>query len=320
MKLYTLLKKYIEEKINKDEFIDLKQKLNATSDIQLESVFSDLWLETSIRTMNEDIKQDVKNNLNQYTHIKKKRIFNWRRIAVAILFPTICLAASYTFITLNRSSVQEYIVMADKGQKTQIYLPDGTKVWLNSDSHIIYNSEYNQNNRQVKLIGEAFFEVEKNENSQFIVNAEGVSIVVHGTAFNVSAYEIDSVLSVSLNRGKVHIENNLNRSVIANLRPNQQILIKKNDLSSRILSCDAAIESLWTLNKLRLDDVSSQELFRKMEHWYGVNINVENINRNNKYALTIKTESLREMLDLINKLTPIKYSINGEEVNIRYGK
>ncbi len=319
MDLRTLLKRYMSGKIKVEDFKLLQDSARNISDKELDLSLESLWSESERRAMDPIIKQEVRETLqHQLQIITKKSRFNWKNIAVAVLLPALFISTTYLYFTSKSNSEQEFVVKSAKGQKTQIFLPDGTKVWLNSDSHISYNSNYNQDNRHISLKGEAFFDVEKNMKSKFIVNVNGVSINVHGTAFNVTAYENDSIISVSLNRGSISVEDANNHHIIANLSPNQQVAVNRNNLSSRLMECDAGLNSLWTENRLKLEDATTEELFKKMEHWYGVNINVNNINPNNIYSLTIKTESLREMLDLINKLTPITYTINGEEVKVIY--
>ena len=321
MDLRTLLKKYMSGKTKVDDFKLLQDTIRNISDKELDSSLENLWAESEMRVMDPVIKQEVRETLQQQLHVtKRKSMFNWKNVAVAVLIPALLFSTTYLYFTSKPNVEQEFVVKSAKGQKTQIYLPDGTKVWLNSDSHISYNSNYNHDNRHISLKGEAFFDVEKNQESKFIVDVGDVTVIVHGTAFNVTAYEGDSIISVSLNRGKVSVENTNSHHIIASLSPDQQVTVNRNNFSSKLMACDAELNSLWTQNRLRLEDATTEELYKKMEHWYGVNITVSNINPNNVYSLTIKTESLREMLDLINKLTPISYTINGEEVRVTYKK
>lgn len=317
MELKALLKKYMSGKIKAEEFKQLRHSARNLSDKSLDSTLEVLWAESGRRAMDPETKKEVRETLQRELFTAKRRNpHNWRNIAVIILLPLFALSTTYLFIISRQATTQEFVVRSAKGQKTQVDLPDGTKVWLNSASQIRYNSRYNQKNRYISLKGEAFFDVKEDKKTIFIVDVGGVSINVRGTAFNVTAYEGDSLISVSLNRGKVNLENTYSRQTIASLLPNQQITINRKNLSTRLMKCDAELNSLWTQNRLKLEDVSTEELFKNMEHWYGVNIDVKHINPNNIYSLTIKTESLREMLDLINKLTPIIYHINGEEVSV----
>ncbi len=317
MKLRTLLEKYMSGKMKATDFPLFRDSISQTSDRQLDAMLESLWMDKPVTPMDSRIKKEVKDTLEHQLGLPgKKHFLSWKNIAVAILLPVCMLSTVYLLVTGRLDTGQEFIVESAKGQKTQLLLPDGSKVWLNSGSHISYNSKYNQRNRTISLKGEAFFEVESNPGSKFRVNVGEVAVVVHGTAFNVEAYEGDSIISVSLNRGKVSLENQLNNQRIAQLQPNQSISINRYNLSSQITDCDADLNSLWTQNRLKLEEATTAELFRKMEHWYGVTIDGRQVNPNNRYSLTIKTESLREMLGLINRITPITYTINGEEVTV----
>lgn len=319
MDLNALLRKYMSGKIKADDFKLLRDSTLNLSDKDLDVSLEVLWSESDRKVMDPKTKREVRETLRrQLFATTKKTTLNWRNIAVAVLLPLLGLSTAYIVITSKQPAPQEFVVRSAKGQKTQIFLPDGTKVWLNSATQISYNSNYNRKNRYIYLKGEAFFDVEKNENTMFIVDVDGVSVNVHGTAFNVTAYEDDSIVSVSLNRGRVGVESTNNRYTITRLLPNQQVTVNRKDLSSTLTECDAELNSLWTQDRLKLEDATTGELFKKMEHWYGVNIKVSNIDPGNSYSLTIKTESLREMLELINKLTPITYQINGEEVRVIY--
>ncbi|MDL2256327.1 FecR family protein, partial [Parabacteroides sp. OttesenSCG-928-K15] len=239
-------------------------------------------------------------------------------IAAAVILPLmVSIGSFYYFSQKQMPTPQEFIVMAESGQKTKVLLPDGTQVWLNSESRLSYSSDFNNNNRKVKLDGEAFFDVEKNSDQHFTVETDCINVVVYGTAFNVIAYKEEPTIDVSLLRGKVGIENKENHS-LATLSPDQLISLSKKDMKWSVRDCDAQIESLWTQNKLKFENAPASEVFRKLERWYGMIIEVENMNEEIRYGFTLKSESLREMLNEINKITPITYKIDGEKVSITY--
>ena len=314
-----MIKKYRENTISPEEFDRLKGNVNKIPDPELSDAIEDIWKQSSQGMMDAATKRGVRESLS--SKLRPAGIGRLRRfaIAAAVLIPMLAASAIFFAVRTDRpASQQVFTVFTEGGQKTRMYLPDGTKVWLNSGSTLEYDNNYNSGNRRVKMTGEAFFDVAKSEAAGFIVDAGGISVLVHGTAFNVTSYEQDQTISVSLNRGKVSVENASDHSLIAELSPDQQLVISKKDLSGKVYACDAEYESLWTQNKLRLEDASTAELFKAMEHWYGVSITTGNAIPSNRYSLTIKTESLSEMLDLINRLTPIKYTINGEEVTITY--
>lgn len=90
--------------------------------------------------------------------------------------------------------------------KSKISLPDGTKAWLHASTTLTYGNDFQERNRLVKISGEACFEVTKDERKAFIVQTEGMQVVLHGTKFNVDA-PVDAAESrVSLIEGSVSLE------------------------------------------------------------------------------------------------------------------
>ena len=193
----------------------------------------------------------------------------------------------------------EAVFIVPSGQKSQLILPDGTKVWMNSDSKLTYPVDFSKKRRLVKLEGEAY-------------------VLVHGTSFSVTDYPTDSFISVALEKGSVSVETSREHDLLTRLVPGQKLLIAKSDISWNVSAFDAEAYNIWMLNKLQFKGESLYDVFRKIERWYGVKIRLENENPSYSYWFTLKTESLTEMLNLINQITPIDYKINGEEVTIRY--
>lgn len=315
-----LLNRLMYGKISPTDFQLLKENISDSTNEELDQEIKVLWDEFKTSPMNQNIKETVLSDIHRQMIITPKRsIFDWTRIAVVILLPLlISLASYYYFHNKYISNPQEFVVMAENGQKTKVLLPDGTEVWLNSKSQLIYSSDFNQNSRKVKLEGEAFFDVNRSTDQRFVIEASSVNVVVYGTAFNVTAYPDEKTINVSLVRGKVGIENKTDNRLLAELSPNQLISVSKKDMRWSIRDCDAHIESLWTQNKLKFEDAPATEVFHKLERWYGINVHIENLDEKVRYGFTLKSESLREILYEINKITPIDYKINGEEVIIRY--
>lgn len=323
--LRELLHKYFHGKLTKKELTDFRSVVNEMSDEMFKKELDFIW-----NNENDVIPMDTltKNNILQSVHniidhkaIVVKRVFNWWKIAAIIMMPILLINISLLFMDNKEeyvANVQEYTVLSGKGQKNQILLPDGTHIWLNSESEISYTSNFNQSNRSIKLKGEAFFDVKKNEYLPFNVEVDSINIQVLGTAFNVSAYADDPNIKVSLERGKVEVRMHDDNSFLATLNPNEQATIDKKSIVTTITDCEAYTESIWRQNVLKINNIYAGEMIKKLERWYGVHINVQNMPVSKRYGLTIKEESLREMLELINSITPIIYRIEGEEVTISY--
>lgn len=227
------------------------------------------------------------------------------------------LSSFYFYTHFSNTQLAYNEIQVPDGQKSMITLYDGTKVWLNSGTTFRYPATFSRNERKVFLSGEGFFDVAENTACPFIVNAHHLNVKVLGTRFNVDAYEENTEVKVTLERGKViaQAENSANGITLS---PGEQAVFRNNTNELSKKDVDTELYSSWKENLLRFQDTPLSEVIVKMEHWYGVQIELDqNINPNDKFTMAIKTESLREMLNLISKTTLITYEINGDKVLIK---
>ncbi len=241
---------------------------------------------------------------------------------ITTLAASLALIIGLTIPYLTKNTVTSYpskvLVESPRGEKSKIYLPDGTLVWLNSGSQLAYYTDFNSGNRKVLLEGEAFFDVSENKELPFDVHAGNLKIQVLGTSFNVNSYGTEKNTVVSLLEGQVAVMTAQDEKLLSKIHPQQKIVVDKATGNYELLSCDADMDGIWRYGQLKINNDPMSQVIAKMERWYGVNINLEGKQRSERYWLTIKTESLTEILELINKITPIGYQIKGEEVIIRY--
>lgn len=215
-------------------------------------------------------------------------------------------------------SQQLSVVETNIGQKSNVILPDGTKVWLNSGTKISYSNSFNRYNREVFLEGEAFFDVVHFKNLPFTVNTMDIDVVVKGTAFDVSAYKDDTFTEVSLLEGVVEVYGK-DGMLVKELKPNDLLRYDKLKSGYALLRGGNAEQySTWRAEELVFENESLAVVIKKMERWYGVKIDwpYEAVKKN--YTFRIKTESLREILQLINVITPIDYVIQGSDVRVNF--
>lgn len=239
--------------------------------------------------------------------------------AVAIIAVVFTLSLNYIINSRNFRINAERItsVIAPPGQKSQVILPDGTNVWLNSGSKISYSSSFIGKTRNINLEGEAFFDVKKDKKHPFIVTVSGVDIKVLGTAFNINSFMGDEV-KVTLIRGKIALEQTSNHKLISELLPGKRIDVDKQNFRYSIEDCNAEESILWAQDQLVIENKSFNEMINMLNNWYGVQIKtINNYNNNDKYTFKIKTESLTEAFKLVNLLTPIEYKIDGKEVIVK---
>lgn len=320
---YELIAKYLSNQCSEEEI----QELNKwrTNSVQNEKVFVELrdeWLLLQNKLIQPVVmpdKEQVWNNIQN--RIKAKTISYTRSYVfkVASLAASIALLIGFSlsmiFNHFDTNALASTFV-APKGQKSMLILADGSKVWLNSGSSLSVTNSFGAKDRIVRLEGEAFFDVKKNKRMKFIIKTGSVDVMVHGTAFNVKSYQTDTTVSVSLLRGSVEMFNATNNKSIAKLIPGDRVLVNKVDYNTKKESCDANLDAIWRLEKLKFEGATISEIAEKLSKWYGVEIVVNNDSKFQKYWFTVKNETLPEILNSMNGLHPIKYNIRGNVVEI----
>lgn len=162
------------------------------------------------------------------------------------------------------------------GKKSMIMLSDGSKVWLNAGSQLIYPSVFSEKTRQVMLVGEAFFDVAKNTEKPFVVRTTDISIHVLGTRFDISAYPEDKLVQTVLVEGKVNLTYSgkgiLNREYSVEMKPNQMVVVNKSTGESRSQTVDVSKFVSWKDGMLEFEKVDLVRALKQVERYYNVRI------------------------------------------------
>ncbi len=261
---------------------------------------------------------------------------NGRRWVVA--FFSVILVASGAYAYLQSSWSEEEApkwVSLDVpyGQKSLVTLADGTRIYLNGGSFIRYPEVFRPEKREVKLSGEAFFEVTPDPNRPFVVTSGDVTTQVLGTSFNVQAFPNRQV-SVTVATGKVQVElevpesenddADVQRRVV--LAPNDQATYKPGEQGFTVREVDLEKYLAWKENTLMFEDASLEDVARLLERWYNVTIVFDNeliktCRINGKY----KDQSLERVLQSIEYMYHVTYEftlpnrvrLNGDGCNVR---
>lgn len=329
--IYTLISKYFNDECTQDEISSILDWCNESEENKKEFIqLKKLWV-ISDRKNDKYISSSIvkvwNNILATILWQKKTKTYTKRTLTY---YTTISAAAAIVLMfglnifmngdSWNNNDTEYTSFYMPRGEKGQLFLPDGTKVWLNSGSKITFGSDFNSKNRTVVLEGEAFFDVTKSDKHKFMVKTASVDVKVHGTAFSVTAYTRSDAVDVSLQSGSVSIYKSGTDVELASLTPNQRASIDKTTFlaKTKLLTDDSDIS--WTFEELIFDHTPLKEVFSRMGNWYGVNIVIapSSAQQNLKYRFKIKSESLIEILELINKMTPIEYKIDGKEVTVKY--
>ena len=188
----------------------------------------------------------------------------------------IAFLSAYFWMTGHYEKQEEAVnvVSVLQGQRANLTLADGTRVCLNAGSTLSYPAAFAGEIRKVELDGEAYFEVSKSKKKPFVVHTQMCDVTVLGTKFNVDAYSDKNTFSAALMEGKIKVDNNYSPTDIIYLSPSQQVSLKNGKLDvAPIVDYDIY---RWREGLICFTDVNFVELMKRIEKYYGVDMEVEN--------------------------------------------
>lgn len=244
----------------------------------------ELWVSSAVAddTQQYDVDQaferfQKRTGLDQSGRQSYKWYRTWSVAAVAIvLLGLITVTAYWQGSRQIQSNFSDIVVEAPLGSKTKLTLPDGSTVWLNAGSKMVYSQGFGVSDRRLAFQGEGYFEVEKNDEMPFLVQTHDVNVTVVGTKFNFRNYPEDEEAVVELLEGKVALENQLKEESVRYLSPNEKMVLHKATGEMDITSAKVKEATLWTENILLFDEDLLPDIVRKLERSYHVRIEIEN--------------------------------------------
>ena len=241
-----------------------------------------------------------------------KRIYRWYSIAAAVLLVPILIAGTLWFAGQNKakSTLAEnpvkYTLYAPLGSRISFSLPDGTKGWLNSGSYLKYQLPFN-NNRQVAILGEAWFNVAHNASHPFEIAVGDSHVKVLGTKLNVNAYPEEKIVEVVLEEGEIEFYT-LGLTSAIKMKPNERLVFK--DGTIKVSETSAYKFTSWKEGKLVLRSDPLAEVARRIGRWYNVDVRlVDDELKKHVFRGTFQDDSLQEVLNYLCMTTPIRYRI-----------
>ncbi|SFE75203.1 FecR family protein [Sunxiuqinia elliptica] len=219
-------------------------------------------------------------------------------------------------ITQSRNEGKELMnkVIIPYGKKSMIMLSDGTKVWLNAGSQLVYPSVFLRNKREVVLVGEAYFDVAKNQDKPFFVRTAELNVRVLGTKFDVSAYPEDDFVSTTLEEGSVGLEIK-GKGLLAEdkqilLTPNQKISLNKATRETTVRVVDVSMYTSWKEGILKSESEDLIRLIKKIERYYNIEISLKDpLVAGYKISGKLDLEnSAEEVLNIIKLTVPIDWT------------
>ncbi len=284
-----------------------------------------------------------------------RRILKRRRLLIKVIMYAgillmvittawILLGKNDNNITKKAAALQErpqQIIATQNGSRTRTMLPDGTTVWLNAGSKIYFDNDFAGATRDVRLEGEAYFDVVKNPHRPFIVHTAGIDIRVLGTVFNVKSYPVDKTVETTLIRGLVQVtRQGYPQQKPIFLHPNQKLVVQKilevdkdkaaeiekkqpiikyklAQLDTTIKESDR-LETAWVYNRLEFRGEDFETVAGKLERWYNVTIVFEDEKAKQlTFNGSFENETVEQAFTALKTASPFNFSISGHEIFIK---
>lgn len=241
----------------------------------------------------------------------RQRWMRAQRIAAILAIPLL-LTVLVQYIIYNKKEKETiwFEARTNPGMTTSITLPDGTLVYLNSESSLKYPAHFNGKKRAVSLSGEGYFEVSKNAKQPFMVSTpQQLQIEVTGTHFNIEAYAQDMKVKTTLTEGSVNVYYPTNNSVKKiKLAPQQKLVYTLPDKEIELLTTSGESEIAWKDNLIIFNSTPLNEALRMLEKRF----NVEFIIKNEQlltdiYSGTFSNQQLEQILQYFTISSQIRW-------------
>lgn len=288
----------------------------------------ELWVSSAVAddTQQYDVDQAFerfrkRTGLDQSGRQSYKWYRTWSVAAVAIvLLGLITVTAYWQGSRQIQSNFSDIVVEAPLGSKTKLTLPDGSTVWLNAGSKMVYSQGFGVSDRRLVFQGEGYFEVEKNDEMPFLVQTHDVNVTVVGTKFNFRNYPEDEEAVVELLEGKVALENQLKEEVVRYLSPNEKMVLHKATGEMDITSTKVKEATLWTESILLFDEDLLPDIVRELERSYHVQIEIENedLKQTRFYGqFNLLEQTIYDVLDMLSETGKLKYHEEGKVIYLK---
>ncbi|MXV51846.1 DUF4974 domain-containing protein [Pedobacter sp. HMF7647] len=254
--------------------------------------------------------------------------WNFRPFRIAAAIILFCSAGYISYVLLQPANEQKSQTAFQRIKNNQnksaiIKLPDGSLAVLQPNAQIIYPKTFDSRQREVNLIGEAFFEVTKNPNKPFYVFSKEMTVRVVGTSFNVKANEDTHSFEVLVSTGRVEVfagnlKNRQANTLIMVLMPNQHAVLDRRELRLKkdVLAKPVLLSEVSTAIHFKFSQTPFPTVISTIEKAYGIHILYdEAVMKNCQVTASLVRQSLDERLKLICKAIEADYKyVNGQVI------
>lgn len=224
--------------------------------------------------------------------------------------------SSISTIYIDDTQVAYNELYIPKGRSFSLILSDGSKVWLNAESSIRYPVTFNNSERIIELRGEAFFDVKHDPSRQFIVKTNDYQVRVLGTKFNISSYPDEQFTATTLVSGSVSVGAEIDYTI----KPGEQLKFNKSSKIAQISKVDVDIYTSWIDNKLIMDQLTLEEVFKILMRRYDIDVfySREEAKYEKFTGKVPLNDNLNVILDQISTVSKIDFQIENKLIVIKF--
>ena len=313
--------KYRNAELSPAELQELRNRIKSMSDYEIGEEMYQTWMNEKIDVTSvpdkqiDKIKAQIENSIKE----EKSNGFDFSRIiqiAATILLPVFIILSCYLYYENRQIATKEMIVCTARGERASVTLPDGTAVSLNSESRLAYFPQtYNKKERKISFDGEGYFQIDKNKEVPFIIDAQGLQVKVLGTTFNLLVRKDHKTAELALEEGSVWLgATQSHKNVI--LHPKQKAILDQSTGNIFIIAEeDTQKISAWRHGNMIFRNTKFSEVIHTIEQSYNVRINITCKNcPTDTFTGTLPLTNLNEVLEVIEKSYHLKAQIKGKEI------
>ncbi|MBW6480203.1 MAG: FecR domain-containing protein [Bacteroidales bacterium] len=322
-----LIGKSVSGNATPEEIKELEQwKLSAEENQLLFKKSKKAW-EKSDKYISETTLQKDKSKLeSEYNRSLSDRVRKMSRqsfiykIAAILAFPVALAIGWYLFGESEKPvqlAEQLYEISSPKGHVSKVKLPDGTEVWINTNSSIGYDaSSFNTNNREIQLKGEAYFEVTSSVEKPFTVVTPHANVKVTGTAFNVKAYPASLLFETVLAEGKIELQLKSGTTESIHVEPNQRVIFNSINKKFDVQQVESEMFTAWRNGEIIFKDATLNDLIKELERIYDIQFHLKpaTLGELRFRGMFSYNNNLIEALEKIKKSSQVDYYIENKEV------
>lgn len=324
-----LLIRYLSGNCNDDECESLLMWVETSEDNKRHfAEMKNSWVISNINTdkLNQDetnhsfqsVLNKIQNSENSSENNSPKISIFWRVAAAVIITVGLTSLINYIVWKEPEKKLAYNELSVPSGQQAQLTLADGTRIWLNSKSKLIYPGEFSSKTREVILEGEGYFQVSHNPDKPFIVKTSHLDVKVLGTSFNITNYSDEDKISFALESGSISLLDKGAENSKLKLKPTDLAVFSKTTHDIQLSKGDADIYKSWLKGQFKFRNLSFEDIARRL----GRNFNVQFVFVNEKIK-TIKYngsfynyEPLHQILKIMQTNSAFRYRIVKDKVFI----